>query len=179
MDVAINNIMSLVIGVNLILAGIISLACLIFSIAKKKYSKLSKVVLLVVGVAMLTFGTNLTIEFFGKKQTASIEVQLLEAANNKNKSLPMMIDDQTRFDNMSAKDRNWYYKYTLINYSADQVDKIKLQKTLKESFKKIQCSNANLVAYLEQGISSYYNYYGNDGIPITTVVIPSDFCGTK
>jgi len=176
MGSTINHVMSLVVGINLVLVGLIAFICLAVSLRKKKTTRLSVVITIVLGIAMVGYGAKLSLEFFNEKQPISIEARLIEDAEQKNKELPVMIDKNTRFESIYATGKVMNYKYVLVNVEANQVDKAILHNSIKETLISKMCSNETAKYFFDFGVSSLFHYYGNDGSLITLVDFTKNDC---
>lgn len=88
MDNEADQIVLLIIGIILIVAGIILFFWLAVSLIKKKTSKRQNMVSLVVGVALVLCGVYLNIIFFNKDKLTPLESNLINQAEEMNKSLP-------------------------------------------------------------------------------------------
>jgi len=110
----------------------------------------------------------------------SFESQLKEAANEANKSCPMMIDKETRLDNTMALPGNKFqYSYTLVNYVKDSVNADQLQKALQPGILNGVKTNPDLKIYRENKVTMVYSYYDKNKAFITTINITPDLYGSN
>lgn len=179
MDAIIGNMMGLVIGITLILGGVCCFVWLAVSVSREKSFNFNKVAAVVIGLVMTMFGTNLSLAYFNKKEVVSIEAQLASVAKQQSKKLPMMIDDETRLDSMTAAGKTMSYKYTLTQYSADQIKKGEALKHIENDMVTSQCLNKDILAMLDMDVSNHYNFFGKNGYPITTIILSKEVCARK
>lgn len=179
MDNEADQIVLLIIGIILIVAGIILFLWLAVSLIKKKTSKRQNIVSLVVGVALVLCGVYLNIIFFNKDKLTPLESNLINQAEEMNKSLPRMLDENTRFDDVTVLGTEIYYRNTVVNSSADQIDKYSFQNIMYQKLTKYLCPKQDITAMLKGGVKYRYNYFGNKGVLISTVVISKETCGIR
>lgn len=111
------------------------------------------------------------------KLDATIEETLMEASQQINKQLPMMVDSETRLDTTICAGKHVLYKYTMIGLSAKDLDIISFNDEIKTMLVKNQCSNENMVKMLKFGVQYSYMYQDRDGNLITTINIDKRACG--
>lgn len=117
--------------------------------------------------------------YSGKKETA-IAADLLKAASEINAKAPMMVDSDTRFDNVVALNMSFRHNFTLVNYSASSGSVKDLSDSLEPMIVHNVCASKDMQVFLKNGVTLFYAYYGNDGKEITVIsVIPSQCGGTK
>ncbi|MBF0647375.1 hypothetical protein IR083_00890 [Dysgonomonas sp. GY75] len=59
---------------------------------------------------------------------------MMEAAGELNKSCPVMVDEETRFDNAIAMpNKTFQYNYTLLNFEKESTDTILVKNALEPS----------------------------------------------
>jgi hypothetical protein len=106
-----------------------------------------------------------------------IEDQLKEAANELNKSCPMMVDSETRLDNaMTFSGNEFQYNYTLINITTEDIENEQIVEVLKPLLLNNVATNPDLHFFRENDIIMTYYYKDKNGnflakIPIT----PTDY----
>jgi len=174
-----DQMVMLIIGIILILAGIISLVWLAVSLVKKKATKLNNIISLLVGVAFVLCGTYLAIDFFNKDKQTPFEVSLIEQAKELNKSLPKMLDENTRFDEVTVYGTEVYYRHTVVNHAVDQLDREIFQQIMNKKLTREQCPKNDIITLLKGGVKYRYNYFGNRGALISSVVISKETCGVR
>ncbi len=101
----------------------------------------------------------------------------MEASQQINKQLPMMVDSETRLDTTICAGKHVLYKYTMIGLSAKDLDIISFNDEIKTMLVKNQCSNENMVKMLKFGVQYSYMYQDRDGNLITTINIDKRACG--
>ncbi len=102
--------------------------------------------------------------------------ELTSIANELNKSTPMMVDKETRLDNVMGFENTLTYYYTLVNYSSqtinsdfgDNMDRILTNKV---------CSSPDVAIFFKKGVALGFYYNGNDDRFISKVVLTPRTCG--
>ena len=111
----------------------------------------------------LIFAITFVIAFFGAKYLFSRNkntpnAMLLEASQEMNKSMPKMIDAETRLDSTSVTDETLNYHYTLIHVHNDSskasFDQVKLEMASKAQIN--LDSNPAMQDYRENNIALHY-----------------------
>ena len=111
------------------------------------------------------------------KADAAIEEILTETSKKINSQLPIMVDQETRLDTTICYGTQMYYKYTMVNYSKNDLDTEAFQNEMTTMLAKNQCNNENMVKMLRMGVTYYYNYFDKNGILIATINISKKNCG--
>ena len=107
----------------------------------------------------------------------AIEQALLEASQQINKQLPMMVDSETRLDVTMCAGKHVAYKYTMINVSEKEIDKIDFENKMKALLVKNQCSNENTIKMLKMDVRYNYTYLDRNGILLAAININKSHCG--
>lgn len=131
---------------------------------KKIWSTLAKAVVIINILTSLS-----TIERY-KDTNYSItsEIQMI------NKSLPVMIDNGTRLDDVSFKNNEVSYNYTLVAFSANDINKDRLA-SATSTMKASACKNPKVKLMLKEGYIVNYVYRDKLNNPILKIpVSPSD-----
>lgn len=105
------------------------------------------------------------------------ENQLRDEANELNKSLPYMINNDIRLD--SAEVKNWNilnYNYSLVNIISSDLDienyKTEIHKSILDWLKK----DKSMDSYFNNWISLWYNYYDkNNSFLFSIVINPNEY----
>lgn len=91
-----------------------------------------------------------------------------------NKKAPVMIDADTQLVGASGANNQLIYKYKLVNYTADQLDKAKFHSIMKPQLIQGTCPRIKIM--LDAGITAVYSYVGKNGGEITSVALSSKEC---
>jgi hypothetical protein len=104
----------------------------------------------------------------------SLEREIAKA----NKQFPKQIDSETRIDSVAVgPGKLIIYNYTLVNYSADDVDSDKFQEALAARVRQETCRNRETRPYIRKGYSIAYSYNGKNGNPVATMTVAPEDCG--
>ncbi|MCX6963563.1 MAG: hypothetical protein NTZ08_14130 [Verrucomicrobia bacterium] len=98
-----------------------------------------------------------------------IENLLIENSKKLNKSLPVMIDSQTRLDTTFAAGMVMHYKCTLININSDQVDADLFHTELKSQLIKSLKAEKSAMFLVNNGVFIVYYYFDKNGVLITSI----------
>lgn len=124
---------------------------------------------------LITFGSYN--DYYQKVKHNSVQ-PYVEEIQEINKNLPKMIDDETELFNVALIDKTIEYKYHLVHFNADNIDKEKLYNIMYEPLKKQTCDNL----YSNNSLSSDYNvsyiYYDKNNNPIANISINAADCKT-
>lgn len=102
---------------------------------------------------------------------------LVEVSDMMNQSLPMMVDEDVRFDaSFVGPGRMLSYKYTLVNYPINQVDSEQLAQFIRTPLTKTICTNPATQIFPKNGVLLNFNYYDNARNLITSVKISPNDC---
>lgn len=86
-----------------------------------------------------------------------------------NKSLPTMLDKETRWDYVFLKDGDLYGKYTLVNYLVEDLDIAIYKAAMTSQTTASVCSNEELREFIDNDKSIIYTYYDKNKSPITYI----------
>lgn len=112
-----------------------------------------------------------------KPTIQQIENELAKSADSINKTLPMMVDKETRLDKIKANSGlRVNYFYTLPNYSSRDIEPSLIQTNVKPDVKKNTCTNEKAKPILQLGVTYEYVYSGNDGVEIARFDINKNDC---
>lgn len=117
-----------------------------------------------------------------KPTQQEVEAKLIEgfktAADQLKQKLPMMLDADTRLDNVSVGPgfRAVYY-HSFPKYNSRDIDAIWLLTNFRPEVMGKVCANNEMKKSLQYGAIFGYVYSGNDGVEITRFEIKRDDCG--
>lgn len=140
---------------------------------KNKIGTIITVIAILIGGAM---GKGVVRSFFNQSGTKNIVQELEKAAIEINSSCPKLLDEETRLDGAkSGPGKKFSYYYTLVKYSAQEVEKSIFDKDIAPEIKKIALKGDGIRTMLGNGIFVEYHYSGKNGKFISMVKIdPSD-----
>ncbi len=101
---------------------------------------------------------------------------LMAAANKMNQHLPMMVDSETRLDSTLGINRTFLYKYTLVNYAAEELDSEQFKISYEERLINLVCTTKGMELFVKNNIPVTYAYYGRRGKLVTSVTVVSSQC---
>lgn len=137
------------------------------------------VLLLAFGISLINDQAESQNKDLGKANSAegnTINDVLAKTARQINKNLPMLVDEETRLDLTIGLDHYFMYKYTLLNYRADELDSKYIYGLIKPALTENVCTSDDMKIFIELNVPVEYLYYGNDGKKVTSVVISSKDC---
>ena len=103
---------------------------------------------------------------------------LHQTVNLMNRVLPMMVDGNTRWDSSYAgPGRSLSYNYTLVNYSAANIDGSLFAKNVRVLLKDKVCNEPTIAVFPQEGVLLNFNYYDNTRNLIARVKVEPSDCG--
>lgn len=94
-----------------------------------------------------------------------IKALLDKTANDLNKTCPMMVDSETRLDNVTVlPGKVFQYNYTIVNYVKDSLDPVALQASLQPNMLNQIKTNPDLKLFRDNEVTLAYNYVDKNGI---------------
>ncbi|MEZ8577528.1 DUF2569 domain-containing protein [Vibrio splendidus] len=109
-------------------------------------------------------------------EVLTIEDKLVQVANEANRDLPKMLDAETKLDAVYTESNNLQYRYSLVNYSATDIDVNALQQNIRPNLVKSACTNSATVGFMQEGVSVSYTYFDKLGSRITSIDITYSDC---
>ena len=92
------------------------------------------------------------------------------------KTLPKMVDTETRFDSVLFVDKKIENHYTLVNITKSEIDVETMLPNVKESLKNSICEKQNFMDNLSKGIEYSFSYKDKNSEQISTIVITKSDC---
>lgn len=128
-------------------------------------------------VASIGLPKSTTAEIVIAEATTS-EDFLHQTANTINRVLPMMVDNNTRWDSSYAgPGRSLSYNYTLVNYSAANIDGSVFARNARGILTEKVCNEPTIAIFPQEGVLLNFNYYDNTRNLIARVKIEPSDCG--
>ncbi|MDB5227187.1 MAG: hypothetical protein JWN78_1380 [Bacteroidota bacterium] len=125
---------------------------------KKKFP-----VIIVIIAGAIGFVTMFAIQYFLSHPTYN--KVLMQVASELNKSCPIMVDQETRLDNVVAlPDKTFQYNYTLINMERQNVDINALEGYLKPVILNSIKTNPDMKPFRDQNTTIAYSYKDRKGV---------------
>lgn len=169
----------LVFGIILIIFGAVSLICVCVSLARKTLSRQQRLFYSIGSLAFILCGAYLAAGLNTSEKATSLEENLIRQAEELNQRLPRMLDENTRFDDVSVYGTEIYYRNTVVNSTAGQVDMAAFQQIMYEKLTNYLCPQQEIAELLRRGVTYRYNYFGNQGGLISSVIISRETCGIR
>ena len=110
-------------------------------------------------------------------QISHWESELKAASNEINQSLPMMVDSETRLDSTLAFRNSFLYKYTMINYSVDDLDPVEFKAAMEPQITSSVCTTEDMKAFVQNHSEVKYLYHDKDGKFISKIIVHTKECG--
>jgi hypothetical protein len=102
----------------------------------------------------------------------SVERLLAEAADRYNRMLPMMVDSETRADNLTPLPPNTLiYRYTLVKRTKGNLNANVIVKKMRPIIINAYRTTDSLKTLRDAGVTIVYDYYDKNGIYITEIVV--------
>ena len=118
-----------------------------------------KVLVITVIAALLgSMGGKYLMDYFGKSKNI-IDKELMRAAGEINKHLPIMVDSETRLDSTIAlPDKTFQYAYTIINFSKEELNLEELENNLRPMILNNIKTNSDLKHFRDNKVTMIYSY---------------------
>ena len=127
-------------------------------------SKTYKTIIIIVAIFFGSIIGKVSIEYFYSK-SVSIDEKLVLMANELNKKAPIVVDNDTRFDNVNALlDKTVQYNYTLINYLKKDIDINQLKINLRLPILNYIKTNPDLKFFTDNKVTMEYVYKDKVGV---------------
>jgi hypothetical protein len=129
----------------------------------------------VFAVSLLWWGGT---EFFGAKADPRSSEHLRNIAAQINRSIPVMIDQETELLPAEGHEGMLIYNYRLVGYSVSQLDHQKFAEGARQKVRQGACNRPETRdEFLKNGVTLRYSYFDKDKRHIATIdVTPAD-CG--
>ncbi|MFH0261398.1 DUF2569 domain-containing protein [Vibrio barjaei] len=106
----------------------------------------------------------------------SVKQQLIEIANKVNKTLPQMLDSETKLDSVSASGHELQYRYILVNYNSVDLDADLLTSNMRPNLVSSACSTEAILNFLNEDVLIKYSYFDKLGVHVTSIDIKKSDC---
>jgi len=117
---------------------------------------------------LLGFAVGVVVMFLMQQylfKAPSFDKQMVQLASELNKTCPMMIDAETRWDNTVALPGNTFqYNYTLINLLKDSTDLERIEEYLNPIILNTIKTNPDLKLFRDNNVIMSYNYKDKNSI---------------
>lgn len=108
---------------------------------------------------------------------AFFEKEMVAASAQQNKSLPMMVDKDTRWDTtIPGPGKNWTYVYTLVSPELKNITNKEINDALGEKIRVGVCTMKEMQVFIDKGVKITYKYRNSEGGFIGEVVVTPEDC---
>jgi hypothetical protein len=108
-------------------------------------------------------------------ESASFDEIMMNTVSEINKICPMMIDENTRFDNAAAMpDKSIVYNYTLVNHIKDSLNIDFMKETIEPTIISNIKTNPVMKMMRENKATIIYSYNDKNGIHLMKITIIPD-----
>lgn len=123
-------------------------------------------------------GQYFSAKFFSNRTIAIPQEQLDSWVYELNKqfSTPYMVDEETKAFSISSEEGQIIYKYSMINFTAQQLKNKDFITEMKDKITNNFCNDKERVDYLQRGVSFVYIYYGKDENSAGSFTIDKNAC---
>jgi hypothetical protein len=104
------------------------------------------------------------------------EAELKSAANELNQSLPMMVDSETRLDSTLAFKNSFLYKYTMINYTVEDINIEQFSSAMRPQIVNSVCTTEDMKVFVQNHTEVKYLYHDKDGKFISQILVKTEEC---
>lgn len=114
-----------------------------------------------------------------KSTDAIIHDSLVEVTNEMNKTLPTMVDEDTRLDRVGVYGKTFYGRYTLINFTLEELNRIQIQSMhdgLKTLHVNSYCTNPELKMLRDNNSGREFDIYDKNAKWVTKITVTPGDC---
>jgi len=130
---------------------------------------IAMIVVCAIGAAIGAVVVNRPFHIDGKP---SVEKELVDAANQYNKMLPMMLDSETRGDSIVPQPPNTIvYHYTLVKRTKNELNAHAIDKAMRPRIINNYKTTDSMKALRDAGVTLVYDYYDKNGSFVTEIVV--------
>jgi hypothetical protein len=106
------------------------------------------------------------------------EKWLDETAGDMNRTLPKLIDPETRLDRVTAgPGKRLTYSYTLVNRESAKIDVEAFNAGMQPVLRTSVCGRPGMQALVKNGVTLVYSYRGSDGKFVSMIEVIPQHCG--
>ncbi|MEG0132339.1 MAG: hypothetical protein RR677_12835, partial [Acinetobacter sp.] len=105
-----------------------------------------------------------------------LALQLSLGANMMRKNLPMQVDRETNFENISAQDKQLTMVFRLIHFTSDDISKDFVEMNFVPEIIQNVCKDKSKKDLLEKGAQFNLNYYFSDNTPLVEIKMTKQDC---
>ncbi|AXX95047.1 hypothetical protein [Arcobacter ellisii] len=123
-------------------------------------------------LSLIIIGAIYFIPMFLNDPFEKIKTEILQT----NKTLPKMVDEETRLELVQFVDKKIETYYTLVKITKEEVDVEKIIPGVKESLKNSICGKQNFLDNLSKGVDYSFTYKDKNSELISTIIITKSDC---
>ncbi|WP_167631042.1 hypothetical protein [Mariprofundus ferrooxydans] len=138
--------------------------------------KLLKPTLKNVAVLLVFIAVSNAQQAIAKPTEGEIAKSLQAVTATINKTLPKMIDSDTRLENVSGINNAFNYRYTLIHHAVSEINVEDFKTNMRPKLLNNLCTNSNTKFARTYDIPMVYNYFGMNGNKITSIQVVASEC---
>jgi hypothetical protein len=143
-----------------------------------KTNKRAKIQEMIVGFVVFVFAFFLVQQLFFT--SPSLDKKMMQIANEINKTCPIMIDEDTRFDNAVAlPDNIFQYNFTLVNLEKQEIELDTVKKYLEPNIINNAKTNPDLKMFRDHKITINYNYHDKNGVFVVKISVKPEIYSTS
>ncbi|MFO6424551.1 hypothetical protein [Motilimonas sp. KMU-193] len=125
----------------------------------------------------LSLGAKLLTHYADQKVAEQLSPQKLQQMADKiNASLPKTVNEDFRLEKVVAKPSEFEYMYTVVSYSAADVDLFEFEKVVKNYLLSLYCNAEQMQPLLQNNIRMTASYHDNRGDVMATVTANQASC---
>lgn len=96
--------------------------------------------------------------------------------NEINRTLPHMLNQDTKAETVSLSGKRVTFKYELVNYRSSEISPQSILTSLESKTRNGVCSTASTRELLDAGYTLVYAYYSSDGFYLTEITVQKSDC---
>jgi Na+-transporting methylmalonyl-CoA/oxaloacetate decarboxylase gamma subunit len=111
---------------------------------------------------------------------SNIDSLMIQQAATMNKSLPRMIDSETRFDSVAGTNHEFSYYYTMVNYAKADLDQNKVNAFIVDQRMKLTVNYCTgMKSFADNKVPVQYVYSDKNGLNLLSIEVQPSDCATN
>lgn len=122
-------------------------------------------------------GRSTVKKYHSSRSAGAIEEMLRKVSGHVNRTLPVMIDKNTRLETTLAGPGNRFtYLHTILSVDSTTLSHQQLEHALGRNIRNTVCSSKDMQAFVSNKVQVIYRYRDSDGRIIGDLVVNSEDC---
>jgi len=130
---------------------------------------------IMIGIVIGSVATVVYLNDYSQPKTTTANKTLMEAPSNVNRNLPIMVDSETRLDNMVTPDsKTFQYIYTLVNIETGKIDTTDIKSRMEPYIINNVKTSPEMESQRQREITFIFYYKDKNGNYLFSIVVTPD-----